>query len=152
MGCQAKPAAAAAALHKETGGVLIGWRGGGQGDGCTIASAAEVPDGRSDRCTYQRKHAAADLAMQVALDRLSDPDLGYVGEWHNYPKNQPPSPQYRGTIGGAAREAGASVVLVLPSLLTAGPPTGSWHALVARRAARLPAVVARTATLHLEDL
>lgn len=144
-------AAAAAALPNETGGVLIGWRGGGPEGGCTVARAVEVPDARSGRCTYQREHAAADRALQQLLDRLADPALGYVGEWHSHPQDQPPSPQDRASIRGAARRAGEAVVLVVPSLLAPEPLAWAWHALVARRATHLPAVVARPAALHLED-
>jgi integrative and conjugative element protein (TIGR02256 family) len=144
-------AASETALPRETGGILIGWRGGGAKVGCTVVRAVEVPDARSGRCTYQRSHAAAETAMRAMLDELSDPELGYVGEWHSHPKNQPPSPQDRGSIRGAARLAGDAVVLVVPSLHSHEPPGWTWHALVARRAARLPAVVARTAALHLEE-
>lgn len=142
--------AAAAWLPRETGGVLIGWRGGGPHDGCTAVRAIEVPDERSGRCTYQRRHATADAALRRTLDQLADPELGYIGEWHSHPKNQPPSPQDRASIRGAAREAGEAVVLVVPALLTTDPPTWAWRALVARRGTRLPAVTARTAALHLE--
>lgn len=144
--------AAAAALPRETGGVLIGWRGGGSYQGCTIARAVEVPDAYSDKCSYQREHAAADRAMRQVLDRLSDPELGYVGEWHSHPQHQPPSRQDRASIRGAGRLAGDSVALIVPSLLTRDPPTWAWHALVAQRAAPLPTVVVRRAALHLEDL
>lgn len=144
-------AAASAALPKETGGILVGWRGGGTTEGCTVVRAVEVPDARSGRCTYERKHAAADLALQQVLDELSDPELGYVGEWHSHPRNQPPSPQDRSSLRGAARDADASLVLLVPSLRTPDPPAWTWHALVARRGTRLPAVFARPAALHLED-
>lgn len=144
-------AAAATALPMETGGILIGWRGGGPDNGCTVARAVEVADARSDRCTYQRNHTAADLALQRVLDRLADPELGYVGEWHSHPKNEPPSPRDRGSIRGAARLAGGAVVLIVPSLLATDPPSWAWHALVARRATRLPAVVSRPAALHMEN-
>ncbi len=90
--------------------------------------------------------------MRSMLDRLSDPELGYVGEWHSHPKCQPPSSQDRSSIRGAARVAGDAVILLVPSLLAPDPPTWVWHALVARRPARLPAVVARPAALHLESL
>lgn len=144
--------AAISALPRETGGILLGWRGGGRTEGCTVTRAVEVPDARSGRCTYERSHAAAEAALQQALGSLADPDLGYIGEWHSHTKIQPPSPQDRSSIRGAARHSDDTLVLVVPSLLRQDPPAWAWHALAARRRTRLPAVLVRPAELLLEDL
>ncbi len=145
-------AAASDALPRETGGILLGWRGGGAHEGCTVIRALEVPDASSSRISYERNSGMAEQAMQVTLRAIADPDIGYVGEWHSHPKNQTPSRQDRSSIRGTAHLVHGPVALVVPSLRRADPSDWEWHALVASRRSRIPGVTVGPAKLlHREN-
>jgi proteasome lid subunit RPN8/RPN11 len=104
-------ASASAALPKETGGVLLGFR---TDRGVHITGALEVPDGRATRFSYRRSHrkAAKQLAAFLALEPADCP-VGYVGEWHSHTAPLPPSPVDIVALGSTALESGDDIVLVV---------------------------------------
>ncbi len=77
-------AAAASALPRETGGVLIGWH---SASGIRIVRAVELPDEFATPRLYTRSLAASQAAIRDFLAEEPDTSpLGYVGEWHSHTK------------------------------------------------------------------
>lgn len=99
-----------AALPKETGGILVGFR---SQHGIVVTRAATVFDPDSSGHHYQLR----DEQAQQALDdlRLTGAALlGYVGDWHTHPADQPPSSVDLASLRQAARTSGdvlAQIVL-----------------------------------------
>lgn len=100
-----------AALPKETGGILVGFR---TGHGIIVTRSATVVDPASSGHHYQlhdeqAQHALDDLRLTGA------PLLGYVGDWHTHPADQPPSPIDLASLKQAARTSGDLLAqIVLP--------------------------------------
>ncbi|WP_442972238.1 Mov34/MPN/PAD-1 family protein [Rhodococcus sp. WAY2] len=80
-------AAGAAALPRETGGILIGFR---TEDQIVVTRAIVIADERSTRRAYLRRERRAQLALTSILASAHSV-IGYVGEWHTHPADQPPS-------------------------------------------------------------
>jgi proteasome lid subunit RPN8/RPN11 len=79
--------AAEAALPKETGGLLLGWRDTrGVAEVIIVRHAIEVPDRWATPTSWVRRPHAARAALSRALTVLSHPLLGYVGDWHSHPE------------------------------------------------------------------
>lgn len=103
-------AAAAAAHPKETGGILIGVLDG-RGEPC-VAEAVELAPERPTSAGYIVPDGATTAAVDDA--RLRDGRLGYVGEWHSHPSDQPASPTDVQTMVRLAETTGTrSPVLVV---------------------------------------
>lgn len=100
-----------AALPLETGGVLAGFRAGEQ---IVVTRAFTLTDAASTLRSYVRREAGAQ-AWLADLLAAGPPVVGYVGEWHTHPANQPPSPTDRSSLRDAASASGDLVaLLVLP--------------------------------------
>lgn len=108
-------------LPHETGGIVLGWRD----TGCIhVERLIEVRDSNAQRVTYERNHAAAQVALKAAIaEEPSDTLLGYVGEWHSHPAPQSPSRQDRKELRAIGRMIAQPVVLIV--LATSGG--GDWH-------------------------
>jgi integrative and conjugative element protein (TIGR02256 family) len=78
---------ARAAHPRETGGLLLGWW---QDRVPVVIDGIEVLDPDATRTRWTRHPAAAELALQAALDE-HEPCVGYVGDWHSHPADQGPS-------------------------------------------------------------
>lgn len=125
-----------AALPLETGGVLAGFRAGDQ---IVVTRAFTLTDAASTGRSYVRREAAAQAWLADVL-AAGPTVVGYVGEWHTHPADQPPSSTDRSSLRDAARTSRDVVaLLVLP--FHDGRPR-SIHGLVGqRRAALRPALV-----------
>lgn len=103
-------AAAAAAHPNETGGILIGINDG-HGEPC-VTEAVELPAERPTISGYVVPAGQTTLAVDAA--RASDHRLGYVGEWHSHPSDQPASPTDTSTMLRLTCEPGvADPVLIV---------------------------------------
>ncbi|UUZ60560.1 Mov34/MPN/PAD-1 family protein [Nocardioides sp. B-3] len=96
----------------EHGGILVGYR---TPNGLHIEDALVVDDGTAARTHYVRR---AKPAQQILVNYLaiSDPLIGYVGEWHTHPLPQPPSPRDRRTMRLMAMRNSNPVALVVAAL------------------------------------
>lgn len=75
------------ALPQETGGLLLGWWDTRDAAELIIVRhAIEVPDRRATPTSWVRRPRAAQAELSRALNALSHPLLGYVGDWHSHPK------------------------------------------------------------------
>lgn len=77
----------------ETGGILLGVRTAGRP---WIVQAIEILTGDRGRHHYRLPAGTTTGAVRDA--RLSDPRLGYLGEWHSHPADAGPSPTDRATM------------------------------------------------------
>lgn len=97
----------------ETGGILLGWH---EDDAIVVSHVLRVTDPQARTYEYIRN----DKAAQSALDdfRSSSPDehIGYVGEWHSHPAQQPPSHIDYATLRGLALDADYQVALAVFSV------------------------------------
>lgn len=139
-------AAGLAALPRETGGILAGFR---TQDGVVVTAAVVVPDASSSGRAYLRREGRARSALE-GLRADAPPVVGYVGEWHTHPAEQPPSSTDLATLTQIAAASDDLVaLLVLPFDGTVPKPP---HVLVCRRRAprglaRRPELVSRPAEL-----
>jgi proteasome lid subunit RPN8/RPN11 len=104
--------AAAANLHpNETGGILIGVLDEA-GAPCIIEAVEFRPSQPSTLC-YEVPQGRTTAAVDAA--RTRDKRVGYLGEWHSHPTDQPASPTDRATMTGLATHphTGNPVLLVL---------------------------------------
>jgi len=98
-----------AALPRETGGILVGFR---TEDQVVVTRAAVVPDvGSSGREYRLLKARASDelTRLQVGTAHV----LGYVGDWHTHPADVPPSCTDLATLELIAAAAGDIVALIV---------------------------------------
>lgn len=104
-------AAASSAYPNETGGVLLGVHD--DRNMPVVAHAVELPPDIASPSGYLLPAGATGKAIDDA--RASDPRLGYIGEWHSHPSDQPASPKDRSTMRGLAElpETGTPVLLVM---------------------------------------
>jgi integrative and conjugative element protein (TIGR02256 family) len=104
-----------AAPH-EIGGILVGWwEGGGI---AVVRGLLPVPDHRAGRAHYERRHAPAQQVLDEYLATSSEPNVGYIGEWHSHPTPQPPSPTDRHALTGLVRQARHPVALVVLAVMS----------------------------------
>ena len=114
--------AASAALPKETGGILVGYR---TASAVIIERCIEIADTRASSVAYRRSHAAAERALQTALaDSNTLPRTGYVGEWHSHPLPCGPSDQDVRELLRISQQSPHAVALLV---LTPNGP-GAWAA------------------------
>lgn len=104
-------AAALSAHPNETGGLLLGIHDDRLAP--VIARAVELPPHDPSPTGYVLPAGATHQAIDNA--RLLDARLGYLGEWHSHPTDQPASAKDRSTMRGLAAlpEAGTPVLLVM---------------------------------------
>lgn len=116
-----------AALPKETGGILLGFR---TADKVVVTRVVVVNDPRSTRTRYLRRRRRA---QQQLTEALADAPavVGYVGEWHTHPENQSPSGMDLRAVGETARLADGAIALLVVAF-----PTSSKPQLYARAALR----------------
>lgn len=103
---------AAMALHpNETGGILIGLL-----DDAGVPCITEVVELRPTKPSPHR-FQVAEGQTTVAVDaaRTRDPRVGYLGEWHSHPSDQPASPTDSATMAKLAAhpDTGNPVLFVL---------------------------------------
>lgn len=151
-----QPAAAAtmeaaswAAIPRETGGILIGWRCQLPTLEVTVCAALLIEDPVARHTTYRLDHRRAQQALHDYLDTASNPYLGYVGEWHSHPAPQPPSGQDMQSLRSFARAAGGPVALLVPAL-NPNDGTLTWHTVLASKRHRLRTIQTSIPTLVLE--
>jgi integrative and conjugative element protein (TIGR02256 family) len=135
--------AAWAAVPRETGGILIGWRGGATQLTVSVHTALVVEDPAAARTTYELNRDRAQTALDAYRAGQQDHNLGYVGEWHSHPAPQPPSRQDLRSLRASARLASGPVALVVPALVPAQKGL-TWHGLVAERRTLLRSVKIHT--------
>jgi integrative and conjugative element protein (TIGR02256 family) len=99
-----------AALPRETGGILIGWRNNGN---VIITDALVVADDQADRTNYNRRQASGRAVLNRYLATATTPLAGYVGEWHTHPEPSPPSATDLASIAGAATQTDAPVAMIV---------------------------------------
>ena len=103
---------AAAALHpNETGGILIGLVDDG-GSPC-VTEAVELRPTDPSPHRFQITEGKTTTAVDDA--RTRDARVGYLGEWHSHPNDQPASPTDQATMAELAAhpDTGHPVLLVL---------------------------------------
>lgn len=124
-----------AALPRETGGILVGWRGGASRLSVTAMTAVVVVDPVAGRTAYELDRERAQRALDVSIAHGLDSRLGYVGEWHSHPAPQPPSSQDLHSLSDSARLASGPVALVVAAL---SPPVCglTWYGRVGERRSR----------------
>jgi integrative and conjugative element protein (TIGR02256 family) len=75
--------------HRETGGLLLGFRAGTD---VHVADVIEVRDPSATRTRFTLSEKKREAALARYLDGLDrDSPLGYVGTWHSHPANAGPS-------------------------------------------------------------
>lgn len=120
-----------AALPKETGGILLGFRAP---DLIVVTRTITVTDPHSSRHGYLRRYRRATAKM--ALGRgTAPPVVGYVGEWHTHPVDVGPSLTDRRALGATARLAEGPVALVV---LAAPSDLANVHGVIAARQSAWP--------------
>lgn len=105
-----------AALPRETGGILIGFR---EGPDIVVTRLLVVQDGQSSGHTYLRSERAAQAAL-TAVREHAPAAIGYVGEWHTHPADQGPSPTDVDSLSQTARNAGGRIALLVLSFAASG--------------------------------
>lgn len=98
-----------AALPRETGGVLLGFR---TPDLVVVTRTLTVPDPRSSPHSY-RRHRRRAQAQMAAAGIETTPAIGYVGEWHTHPADCPPSRTDIRALASTARLNPAPVALIV---------------------------------------
>lgn len=143
--------AGAAALPRETGGILAGFR---SGETIVVTRALLVGDPRSTHVTYELDRERA----KAVLDDLrvdAPPVVGFVGDWHTHPRDVPPSALDLESLARSAADATDLVaLLVLPYTGTRPEPVHARVAIAGPRRhlrRRRPPVQIYTAALVLTD-
>ena len=119
--------AGSAALPKETGGILLGFR---IPDGLVVTRFLLVEDDSSSTHSYLRRRRPAQGQLDAAR-RHAGAATGYVGDWHTHPKDVGPSRSDARSMAAACRDAGGPVVLIV--LTYSGTEFAHAHAQIARR-------------------
>jgi integrative and conjugative element protein (TIGR02256 family) len=142
--------AACAALPRETGGILLGFH---TPDAVVVTRVVVVEDRRSTRFSYVRRRRRAQAALAAARDS-APPVVGYVGEWHTHPADQPPSRTDFVSLGQTAQSASTRVALLVVAL-PGDRPAETYAGVAARRGvfpiAAIDPVTATAATLTILD-
>lgn len=105
----AMAAAGGAALPRETGGILAGFR---SGDAVVVTRALVVLDASSTDVTYELRRDHADQALADLRATTAD-IVGYVGDWHTHPADAPPSKLDRASFARASAAADDIVAFVV---------------------------------------
>jgi integrative and conjugative element protein (TIGR02256 family) len=127
---------AGAALPRETGGILLGYRRHGE---VVVQCFLEVADEEAGPTRYRRRHEPAQAALDHEL-ALQPPGsaLGYVGEWHSHPGKAGPNRRDVRELGQSARQTRYPVALVVLFFDGASWTPLAWTAVGRRtRAARV---------------
>ncbi|WP_421740717.1 Mov34/MPN/PAD-1 family protein [Cellulomonas sp.] len=141
--------AGAAALPRETGGILGGFR---DGNLVVVTRAVVVSDSGSSRNDYVRRDTVA-RARLADIRAQAAPVVGYVGEWHTHPADQPPSGTDLATLQQIALEADDLVALIV--LPFDGANALTPHSLIgasARTRARRRSVLTWSAPVEISEL
>ena len=120
-------AAGQAALPKETGGILLGFR---TPQGVVATRLLVVADRSSSAHSYVRRRRPAQRLLDD-VRREAGPAIGYVGDWHTHPLDAAPSRADARSIAAACRDAGGPVALLVLSY--GGQDLGHTHTQVAER-------------------
>lgn len=120
------------ALPRETGGILLGFR---TPNLIVVTRALVVGDPSSSGRTYLRRRRRAQALLTAACQE-ADAVLGYVGEWHTHPADQPPSRTDHRALGETARMASSVVALLVLAYPGQGP--SQFHSRVASRRLVMP--------------
>jgi integrative and conjugative element protein (TIGR02256 family) len=99
-----------AALPRETGGILLGWR---SSPNIVVVDALHVPDPDAAETQYLRRHGVATDALDQYLATSHNPDIGYVGEWHTHPMPSDPSITDKNSIAAAATSTDAPIAIIV---------------------------------------
>jgi integrative and conjugative element protein (TIGR02256 family) len=116
-----------AALPRETGGILLGFR---IPDGLVVTRFLLVEDTGSSTHSYLLRRRPAQRQLD-AVRRHAGSAVGYVGDWHTHPKDVGPSRCDVRSIAAACRDAGGPVVLIVLSYT--GSKLAHTHARIASR-------------------
>ena len=142
--------AGAAALPKETGGVLLGFR---SANNVVVTRVLPVPDGASTGVSFRLSVARAQRAVDGVSPGTTGP-IGFVGDWHVHPADVPPSATDVHSLTVTARDSVDVIALVV--LPFSGSQPKPVHALVAqgpqRRLLRRPQPKLRSAGFQVSDL
>lgn len=119
--------AGSAALPRETGGILLGFR---IRDGVVVTRFLLVEDENSSTHSYLRRRRPAQRQLD-AVRRHAGLAAGYVGDWHTHPEDVGPSRSDVRSIAAACRDAGGQVALIVLSY--DGPELAHTHAQLVTR-------------------
>lgn len=108
------------ALPNETGGVLLGYM---SSNGPLITRCVHLPPTVPSPAGYTIEEGATSNALDAA--REFEPSIGYVGEWHSHPSDQPASATDRQTMARLAAGEDAA----RPVMIVACPRVGRTHLL-----------------------
>lgn len=120
-------AAGQAALPRETGGIVLGFR---TPEGLVVTRLLVVEDNSSSAHSYLRRHRPAQRLLDAAR-RQAGAVTGYVGDWHTHPLDMGPSRADARSIAAACRDASGPVTLLVLSFTATDP--AHTYAQVARR-------------------
>lgn len=120
-------AAGQAALPRETGGILLGFR---TPEGLVATRFLVVEDHGSSTRSYLRRRRPAQRLLDAARGQ-SGAVTGYVGDWHTHPLDVRPSQADARSIAAACRDAGGPVALLVLSFT--GTDLAHTYAQVAKR-------------------
>ncbi|WP_158609426.1 Mov34/MPN/PAD-1 family protein [Cellulomonas triticagri] len=123
-----------AALPRETGGILAGFR---SGETIVVTRALLVADPASTHVTYELDQARAKAALD-GLRADAPPVVGFVGDWHTHPRDAPPSMLDLDSLTRSAGDTTDHVaLLVLPYTgARPGPTYARFAAVVVSRPGR----------------
>ncbi|MFC4013395.1 Mov34/MPN/PAD-1 family protein [Nonomuraea purpurea] len=96
--------------NRERGGLLLGWWDHGD---IIIQLAVEVGDPGATFTTWTRHETAAQRALDNARATLSDPLIGYVGDWHTHPAPIGASPTDEAALRRASRQYDQPIALIV---------------------------------------
>lgn len=100
--------ASSSSVGLETGGILVGVQ---TDRGPWVTHSVEIPS--DDRSAVRYVLPANSTADAVALARVSDPRVGYVGDWHSHPVGVHASATDLRTMGTLARRLRRSHILLV---------------------------------------
>lgn len=109
----ARAAAARMALEArplETGGILLGWR---EDETIVVSHVLQIGDPHASTHEYTRSDHDAQRALDAFRSISPDARIGYVGEWHSHPVDQPPSHIDYDSLRQLARETEHEVALAV---------------------------------------
>lgn len=102
---------AGAALPFETGGILLGYRTPSE---IVVVDALEVPDSKAHRFGYTRRRRPAQEMLDVyRAGQPSSSDVGWVGDFHSHPADQPASKTDMRTLMRSARADGRALCMLI---------------------------------------
>jgi proteasome lid subunit RPN8/RPN11 len=108
------------ALPNETGGILLGFMSDGEP---LVTRCVHLPPASPSPRSFTIENGATADAVKAA--QTAEPTIGYLGEWHSHPSDQPASAKDRETM---ARITGTGEP-ACPILIVACPQAGAPHRL-----------------------